>query len=152
MKHIIKQLCIGFMAGITIGITISLIFSFIFAQGQYESLSPVSTMGIYYRTHLSEVMTMFVCVIIWGLIGVLFTFAKIIYYKTDWSLLKTTLVHLVLCYVGFLPLAMLAGWFPLDLLNIIIFTLIFLFIYSMIWIINYIKNKRLVNEINHKLK
>ncbi|MHD0396779.1 DUF3021 domain-containing protein [Staphylococcus simulans] len=147
-----KKLGIGFMMGITIGITLSLIFSFIFAQGHYEPLSPVSTMGMYYQIHFSEVMTMFICVILWGLIGVLFMLTEMVYYKTDWSLLKTTLVHFVLCYAGFLPLAMLAGWFPLDWMNILAFTLIFCFVYSIIWLINYIKNKQLVNEINHKLK
>ena len=152
MKQFLQSLTSGFMIGITIGIALSLIFSFIFGQGQYVPLSPVSTIGELYHQHLSEPMIMLLCVIIWGCIGILFTLTDFIFTQTDWSLLKMTLIHSILSYAGFLPLAILAGWFPLDILNFLVFTLIFMLVYLIIWMINYIKNKRFIDMVNQKLK
>ncbi len=152
MKQFLQSLASGFMIGITIGIALSLIFSFIFGQGQYVPLSTVSTMGEIYYQHLSEPMIMLLCVIIWGCIGILFTLTDFIFTQTDWSLLKMTLIHSILSYAGFLPLAILAGWFPLDILNFLIFTFIFMLVYLIIWMINYVKNKRFIDMVNQKLK
>nr|WP_231635380.1 DUF3021 domain-containing protein [Staphylococcus carnosus] len=109
-------------------------------------------MGHLYETHLSEPMIMLIAVVIWGLIGVLFGLASMIYDASDWSLLKKTVLHIVICYIGFLPLAILAGWFPLTLADILFFTGIFIIVYTIIWTVNYFKNKALVDLINKELK
>lgn len=152
MKTLKKILLPGFSIGVMVGLLMSLIFSYIFAEGQYAPLSPVSTMGMIYNEHFTEPTVMLICIIIWGCIGILFSLIDRIFHETDWSLLKKTLWHLALGYIGFLPLAMLAGWFPLNLPNILFFTLIFIIVYTIIWLINYFKNKAFINEINQHLK
>lgn len=152
MKKIMKLLMNDFCIGVVIGTILSVIFSSIFGQGHYSPVSPVSLMGHLYETHLSEPMIMLIAVVIWGLIGVLFGLASMIYDASDWSLLKKTVLHIVICYIGFLPLAILAGWFPLTLADILFFTGIFIFVYAIIWVVNYFKNKALVDVINKELK
>lgn len=151
MKRIMKPLMNDFCTGVVIGTVISVIFSSIFGQGQYSPVSPVSLMGRIYEAHLSEPLIMLIAAVIWGMIGVLFGLASMIYDASDWSLLKKTVLHIVICYIGFLPLAILAGWFPLTLADILFFTGIFIFVYAIIWTVNYFKNKALVDMINKKL-
>ncbi|MDT3959049.1 DUF3021 domain-containing protein [Staphylococcus kloosii] len=71
---------------------------------------------------------------------------------TDWRITKTTVMHFVISYIGFLPLAILSGWFPLYISAILMFTLIFIIIYFIMWYINYSKAKKMVAAINNVLK
>ena len=140
-----------FCIGVVIGTILSVIFSSIFGQGHYSPVSPVSLMGHLYETHLSEPMIMLIAVVIWGLIGVLFGLASMIYDASDWSLLKDSSPYCHLLY-WISALAILAGWFPLTLADILFFTGIFIFVYAIIWVVNYFKNKALVDVINKELK
>jgi hypothetical protein len=42
----------------------------------------------------------------------------------QYGITKATIVHFITTYVGFLPLAILAGWFPLTINYLIIFTIV----------------------------
>ena len=64
-----------------------------------------------------------------------------IFKYTDWGITKATIVHFITTYVGFLPLAILAGWFPLTINYLIIFTIIFIVVYTLIWIIQFFKTR-----------
>ena len=139
------------MLGIIIGLALSLVFSFIFGHGHYYPQSPVSTMGHLYYAHLNEPMIMLISIILWALIGILFFVGGLLYERAEWSLWKITIAHFILMLGGFFPLAILAGWFPLKVAPIISFVIIYIVIYSIIWIIQYQRNKKSVAEINRAL-
>lgn len=147
MKHLIQSLFIS----LVVGLGLSVIFSFLFAEGDYYPLSPVSTMGQLYYDHFSSTGVMLMSIIIWLLIGIVFFIGSLIFNHTDWSITLTTLLHFIFTYITFLPLAILAGWFPLELSYILFFTSVFIIIYLVLWSYHYFKNKKYVNQINQQI-
>jgi hypothetical protein len=147
-----KRIYQGLSRGIMIGLTMALIFSSIFGGNKFYPVSPVSFMGEIYYAHLNENLIMFIAVVLWGCIGLLFQFTSLIFTHTDWSITKTTVMHFMISYIGFLPLAILSGWFPLYISAILMFTFIFIIIYFIMWYINYSKAKKMVAAINNVLK
>ncbi|WP_414049131.1 DUF3021 domain-containing protein [Macrococcus animalis] len=147
-----KKLIYAIQNGAFIGLMISIITSLIFADGKYVPLYPDSFMGKIYYDKFDEPIIMLICVGIWALIGVLFTYGNLIFTDTDWSITKQTVVHFLLMLLLFLPLAILAGWFPLELGSIASFVIIFIVIYIAMWFATYQNNKKMIHEINSKLK
>ncbi|HFI0271961.1 TPA: DUF3021 family protein, partial [Streptococcus suis] len=52
---------------------------------------------------------------------------------------------------GFTPLAILAGWFPVNLAGLLFFWLLFILIYASLFFLNHRKMERQIKEINGKL-
>ena len=137
--------------GVTIGMLISLIISGLFSQGHYYPLNPSSDMGIYYYQHFNPVTVMAISVVIWVTIGVFFqALDKIL--NQDWSLLRMSVTHFILSTLGFSLLAILAGWFPLNLANLLVFWIIYLVIYAIIYWRNYQQMNQQVQAINQSLE
>ena len=135
----------------TISIIISLIFSTLFAKTSFHPVSPESTMGAFYFAHLNELQIMMISVAIWALIGITFSFGELIFSKTNKSLLTQTLLHFSLMFIIMLPLAILAGWFPLKFSAILMFVIIYTIVYFIIWTIEKRRNQRYIDEINDML-
>ena len=76
---------------------------------------------------------------------------EILSLNTDWGITKATIVHFITTYVGFLPLAILAGWFPLTINSLIIFYYYLIVVYTLIWIIQFLKQE-LRRHTNEQLK
>ncbi|MEB6171143.1 DUF3021 domain-containing protein [Staphylococcus pseudoxylosus] len=146
-----KRLFRGTTIGIAIGVIIALIFSSIFARTAFHPVSPVSTMGRFYFEHLNELQIMLISVIIWALIGVSFSFGELIFSSSRKSLLFKTSLHFSLMFIIMLPLAILAGWFPLKLSAVLFFIIIYTVIYFIIWTIETKRNQNDINEINAML-
>ncbi|MDT3984284.1 DUF3021 domain-containing protein, partial [Staphylococcus ureilyticus] len=148
---IMKRLLHGAITGIAIGVIISLFFSVVFSHTSFHPVSPVSTMGHLYFQYLSELQTMFIAVIIWALIGITFSFGALIFSSSRKSLLFKTSVHFTLMFVIMLPLAILAGWFPLKVSALVSFIIIYTIVYFIIWSIEAKRNQNDINEINAML-
>lgn len=146
-----KRLLHGAITGIAIGVIISLFFSVVFSHTSFHPVSPVSTMGHLYFQYLSELQTMFIAVIIWALIGITFSFGALIFSTSRKSLLFKTSVHFTLMFVIMLPLAILAGWFPLKVSALLSFIIIYTIVYFIIWSIEAKRNQNDINEINAML-
>ncbi|MDK9847741.1 DUF3021 domain-containing protein [Staphylococcus saprophyticus] len=143
-----KRLIIGCMTGISIGVIFSIIFSLVFANTKYQPVSPNSTMGQIYSNNLSEIQIMIVAVVIWSLIGIMFSFGSLIFTHLKFSIIKLTLMHFSLMLIIMFPLAILAGWFPLNLSSVSTFIIIFIIIYFIIWLIIKKSNQQDIYEIN----
>lgn len=133
--------------GITVGLFISIITSGLFGNGSYSPLNPFSTMGRYYLEQGNQVTTMLISVGIWALIGLLFQGLDTIF-EQDWSLFKMVSLHFLGATCGFLPLAILAGWFPLKPAWLLLFFALFLFIYGLLFFIHFQSMKKKIQEIN----
>ncbi|MGR4072220.1 DUF3021 domain-containing protein [Streptococcus parasuis] len=145
-----KKYLLSASLGIAIGTIISIITSAVFGQGTYLPLNPFSTMGAYYLSNFNQVTVMFICVLTWATIGILFQLAEKIF-EQDWSLLRMTATHFGTTVLGFTPLAILAGWFPVNLAGLLFFWLLFILIYALLFFINYKKMEASVQAINRHL-
>ncbi|GLB46302.1 DUF3021 domain-containing protein [Philodulcilactobacillus myokoensis] len=146
MMKYIKALFAFAFSGIIIGLFISLGFSLIY-RINYLPSDP----GFVNRFANSSV-ALLVSMLIWAMIGILFGLSSLIFKIDHWSLLKQTITHAVVTYICFSILAILAGWFPFNLIMFIYFTIIFIIIYIFIWIAERLKYHALINDINRKLK
>ncbi len=145
-----KKYILSASLGVSIGTIISIITSGIFGQGTYLPLNPLSTMGAYYVEHFNQPTVMLICVLTWASIGILFQLADKIF-EQDWSLLRMTATHFCITALGFTPLGILAGWFPLNLGSLLLFWLIFVLLYALLFFLNYRKMERYIKDINSGL-
>ncbi|CYU94086.1 DUF3021 domain-containing protein [Streptococcus suis] len=145
-----KKYILSASLGIAIGTIISIITSAVFGQGAYLPLNPFSTMGAYYLSNFNQVTVMLICVAIWAAIGILFQLADKIF-EQDWSLLRMTVTHFCITVLGFTPLGILAGWFPVKLGAFLFFWLIFILIYASLFFLNHRKMERQIKDINGRL-
>lgn len=84
----------------------------------------------------------------WGV----FSLGALIFKIKNWSLLKCTIVNFWIYYLGFTPLAMLAGWVPMTLKSLSTFTITFLLIYLLMWLINVVRDRHQIAKINERIK
>ncbi|HEL9598027.1 TPA: DUF3021 domain-containing protein [Streptococcus suis] len=145
-----KKYILSASLGIAIGTIISIITSAVFGQGNYLPLNPFSTMGAYYLSNFNQVTVMLICVVIWAAIGILFQLADTIF-EQDWSLLRMTATHFAITVLGFTPLGILAGWFPVKLGALLFFWFIFVLIYALLFFLNHRKMERQIKDINGRL-
>ncbi|HEM6302510.1 TPA: DUF3021 domain-containing protein [Streptococcus suis] len=145
-----KKYILSASLGIAIGTIISIITSAVFGQGTYLPLNPFSTMGAYYLSNFNQVTVMLICVVIWAAIGLLFQLADTIF-EQDWSLLRMTATHFGITVLGFTPLGILAGWFPVKLGALLFFWFIFVLIYALLFFLNHRKMERQIKDINGRL-
>ena len=146
-----KQIFHDATTGILIGLILSIIFSFIYSPSNYAPLSPESPVGQFTREHQAHgSLVLLYSTIIWAAIGVLFSFGSRLFAK-DWSLLRATVTHFFLMLLGFVPLAILAGWFPLSWTFILQLIPEFVILYLIIWFILYKRDAKKVAHINQLL-
>ena len=86
-----------------------------------------------------------------GLYGAVFAGATVIW-ETDWSLTKMTVVHLLVISLITLPIAYFMQWMKHSLGGFLIYFGIFLAIYAAIWIAEYTRMRKGVNDLNRKMR
>lgn len=146
-NKLLKHLNAGIFQGAFIGLILSILFSYLAGSGRYAPAPPS------FMNHFKKSTTaMFVSLLLWISIGLIFSFSSLIFEETDWSIVKMTVVHFFITYFGFLPLAILAGWFPVKFLNIFIFTLIYIVIYILMWFISMYRAKKEITSINLEIQ
>lgn len=139
-------------AGMLIGLSISILVSLLWAP-DYNPLNPYSLVGQWMAAHqVHGALVLSYCLLIWFAIGILFELASYIFRRTDWSLLRMTLSHYLVTCLGFLPLASLAGWFPMTLSYYLMLVMEFSAIYLLVWAISYWKMKRQIEQLNRHLQ
>ncbi len=151
MKKTVKYLSYAFRfatTGVFIGLVISLIFSYI---GNPNSFYYPSTFA-FVKKFARPLDAVAVSALLWALMGLVFGFGSMVYSIRKWSYLKQTITSFIIYYVGFTPLAILAGWFPLSWINMIIFTAEFILIFLVFWTFYYWKAAREIKRINQKIK
>ncbi|MBB1068892.1 DUF3021 domain-containing protein [Limosilactobacillus sp. RRLNB_1_1] len=147
MKKYFLYAVSGISVGELFGLVFSLFFSYLYNLKDYVPSAPTFT------DHFSRPLNaVLVSVILWGMMGLVFNFGALIFNIEDWSILKRTIVNFIIYYCGFTPLAILAGWFPLNLINWLVFTGIFVMIYLIMWFINFYAVKQDLKKINRKLR
>ena len=150
MKNIKKLINYTFRfsaEGTLYGLIASLFYNFSNKNSVYYPSVPSFT-----AKFANPLNAMTVSVILWALMGLVFGFGSFVFAIRQWSLLKKTIVSFIIYYIGFTPLAFLAGWFSLNIVNFMIFTGLFILIYVTIWFIRSYQVIREIREINNKIK
>ncbi|MCR4590802.1 MAG: DUF3021 domain-containing protein [Lachnospiraceae bacterium] len=87
-----------------------------------------------------------------GLIGAVNFGGTVAYSIEEWSLVRATSTHFVLCMTSVFTGGFFLKWFSLDNLPEILITfLVMMAAYIMIWLIMYLRYKAEINEINRDL-
>lgn len=86
------------------------------------------------------------------LIGMVWAAASLIYQETDWSLLKQTAVHALICVVPSLAIVYVMEWMPRSLDGLGQYLWLFGVIYVLIWAVQYLSTRKRLKQINAKLK
>lgn len=146
MSKIVFKLFKGFQLGVFIGLLNSIFFSFVYSGNTFSPMPPA-----FVEKLPNELIAFIICVCLWGLIGVIFTSTESIFTNTDWSISKMTVVHALITYILFLPIAIYLNWINYTIKSILFFTLIYTIIYMIIWSISMIKAKNDIKQINKKL-
>lgn len=147
MKNkIIGRIVFGICIGIDIGLLMSIILSYLSGNKIYQP-APDRFLQLF----SNEITAMIASVFIWASIGVLFSVTSLIFTHTEFSISKMTVLHCIINYIFFVPLAVLAGWYSFDVIDLVSFTVIYIFVYFIVWIVFMLINKRYISEINAKL-
>lgn len=147
MKNkIIGRVVFGIFIGIDIGLLMSIMLSYLSGNKIYQP-APDRFLQLF----SNEITAMIASVFIWASIGVLFSVTSLIFTHTEFSISKMTVLHCIINYIFFVPLAVLAGWYSFDVIDLVSFTVIYIFVYFIVWIVFMLINKRYISEINAKL-
>lgn len=147
IKKVINNAVIGIVGGVFIGFMISLILSYASRSTTYYP----SSMEFVSRFH-GTLMATVTSAVLWGLIGVVSAVSSLIFTDTDWSIVKMTVIHFSLTYFICLPLAFLAGWFSFNFGSFVSFTIIWIILYTIMYVTSMIAARKEVAAVNQKLK
>lgn len=136
---------LGAPIGLAISTMISIVISLIIHDGTYYPVVP--ELAIDFGTELNAVL---IQAIFSMLYGAAFGGASVIW-DTDWSLLKMTVIHFIICSFATFPIAYLLKWMDHSIVGILQYFGIFFVIYVFIWGIQYFTMKRKIQVWNKKL-
>ncbi|MDR0879186.1 MAG: DUF3021 domain-containing protein [Clostridioides sp.] len=146
-KLVIRKIGLGIVIGNFIGTILALIFSYASHSNSFSPSSPE-----FIKLFSTELNAMSVSIVLWSLLGITFTLSSLIFTETEWSITKMTVIHFCITYFIFMPLAICAGWFPLSIWSVLVTTIIFIFIYFVIWSISIRIARKEIFLLNGKLK
>ncbi len=145
-KKVIKRAFLGFPLGITMGYLITIVLSLVWANGYYMSCVPalISIMG-------SEINAVILQTVLCGILGAGFAASSVIWEMDNWSIVKQTGIYFLIVSVIMLPIAYFTYWMEHSLAGFLTYFGIFVLIFIIIWLIQFILGKHSVKQMNKKL-
>ena len=152
-KNIKKDIFCSILTSIVCGELIAIVISLCIGDGKFYATSP--DFALRFSSEIKAVIFQFFCL---GLFGVVVKLASFVWDKERWSLLKQTAIHFCIIFFTLTPLGFICDWLPPPINNsfwwgtIISWCIEFIAIYIFIWLIIYISNYIKIVKINKKLK
>ena len=146
-KKVIMKFIVGFGLGVVAGIVITIIFSLLL-NGKISFISSdfVSTIGNKPLAYIIEFILM-------GLLGLVGYGGSSVYEVENWSIMKATFVHFFATFIVFFAVSFTLGWVSTeDITGTIIMIACTVGAYFVIWLVQYIRSKMLVRDINSGLE
>lgn len=142
-KKLILRGALGFPLGISVSHLITILLSLIWADGYYSPCVPelIQAMG-------NEIKAILLQAFLSGLLGTGFGAASVIWDIEHWSLVKQTGIYFGIVSLIMLPTAYCLYWTAHSAAGILSYFGIFILIFFLIWIIEWIAGKRLVRKMN----
>lgn len=145
-KKIILRGALGFPLGITIGYLITIIISLFFADGYYSPCVPelISMLG-------NEINAVMLQALLCGLLGTGFAACSIIWEIEHWSIVKQTGIYFSIICIIMLPIAYVLYWMEHSIAGFLSYFAIFVLIFIVIWVTQFVMAMRNVKKINAKI-
>lgn len=145
-KIVLQRALLGMPLGMCISLVISIIISLCIGDGSYCATVPelAERCG-------SEISAVIVQYALSAVYGAVWAGASCIWEAERWSLTRQTLTHFAVTSVTTFPIAYLTGWMERSLMGIVTYYAIFLGIYAMIWLLQYIPMRKRIAQLNSKV-
>lgn len=145
-KKILLRGISGFPLGVAIGYLITIIISLIWANGYYSPCVPelVVMMG-------SEINAVLLQAFLCGILGMGFAASSVIWEMEDWGIVKQTGIYFLIVSIIMMPIAYVTFWMEHSLKGVASYFGIFVLIFVVIWIVQYIRGRYNVKKMNEAL-
>ncbi len=142
-KKILLRGALGFPLGITIGYLISIFVSLIWARGYYVPCEPelIATMG-------NEIKAVIFQAALCGILGAGFGGSSVIWEAEEWSLVKQTGIYFLFVSIVMMPVAYFNYWMEHSIGGFLSYFGIFVFIFGIIWVIQFLIGRQTVKKMN----
>ncbi|MCI8326450.1 MAG: DUF3021 domain-containing protein [Lachnospiraceae bacterium] len=138
---------LGVPIGIALGYVIAIAFSFFKGEGGYMPCVPelIERAG-------NEINAVILQTVLSGLLGAAFAAGSIIWELDDWSIVKQTGVYFLISSIAMMPISYVTYWMEHSVAGFLSYFGIFAAIFAVIWLVEYLVFKNMINKINTKLK
>lgn len=144
-KQILLRCLLGAPLGLAISTIIGIFISASVGDGSYYAVVPELAKDC--GSELNAVILQTVCSLLYG---AAWAGASFIWEKDDWSILRQTVTHLIVCSLATFPIAYFTRWMKHSLSGILAYFGIFLLIYLIIWLTRYSSMKKRVRELDRR--
>lgn len=146
-KKIILRCISGFPIGLSIGYLITIVISLIWADGYYASCVPelAERMG-------SEISAVILQALLCGILGMGFGGCSVIWEIENWGIAKQTGIYFLIVSLIMMPIAYVTYWMEHSIQGIVGYFGIFVFIFAIVWAIQYGRAKHNIKEMNEKME
>ena len=120
--------------------------NFGWANGYYSPCVPdlITAMG-------NEINAVIIQTVLCGLLGSGFSVSSVIWEIEDWSIVKQTGIYFLIISVIMLPIAYFMYWMEHSVTGFLSYFGIFILIFAVIWIVQFIIGKKNIKRMNEKL-
>ena len=146
-KKIVKRCLLGAPIGFAFSMAITIIISLIAGDGNYYPVVPA--LAEMCGNEMNAVLLQAICSMLYG---AMYSGATVIWETENWSILRQTVTHLLICSIGTLPIAYFMHWMEHSVVGVSIYFGIFLGMYLIIWLSQYSAMKKRIQELNAKVQ
>lgn len=146
-KNVWIRCILGAFGGISVSTVIAIVVSAMIGDGNYYAVHPqlIQDTG-------SELAAVMLQTGVSVLYGAAWGGASLIWEKEDWSITRQTVTHLVICSLATFPVAYLMRWMGQDVMGVVSYFAIFLAIYGVVWLSQFIAARKRVADMNLHLQ
>ena len=146
-KNLICRGLLGFPLGIAIGYVITVLISLCISDGSFYPVTPalMETMG-------NELNAVVLQTVLCGIMGTGFAMASVIWEIESWNLAKQSGIYFAIACVLMFPIAYFAGWMGNSVAGILAYIGIFVAIFVITWIVQYLVWKSKIKKMNDSIK
>ena len=145
-KNVLQRALLGFPLGICLGYAITILISLIIGNGEYLPVPPQLVLELG-----NEINAVLVQTLLCGILGAGFAAASVIWEMEDWSLVKQTGLYFLISSLLMIPVAWLANWMEHSFRGFVIYFGIFLILFVIIWLIQYLFIRENIKKMNAKI-
>lgn len=146
-KKILIRCILGAPIGLAISTIITIIISITVGDGTFYPVVPelITKCG----NEINAVVLQTICSFLYGAV---WAGSTTIWEKEDWSILRQTTTHLIICSLTTLPIAYFTRWMPHNPVGILTYFGTFIIIYLIIWLSLYNSTRKRIKQLNQKIK
>jgi len=145
-KIVLQRALLGIPLGICLGFAITILISLIIGNGEYLPVPPQLVLDLG-----NEINAVLVQTLLCGILGAGFAAASVIWEMEDWSLVKQTGLYFLISSLLMIPVAWLANWMEHNFRGFVIYFGIFLILFVIIWLIQYLFIRENIKKMNAKI-